>query len=137
MVKLLDAIFCDDIRYETNNKLSLMGLYNDRMIFHTGNVTEIKWPLPVRVSVLLRFIIEITDEHPDNFEFEYFVNDKSIIKLNGNYKIEANTLLTNLALTAEGIPLEPGNLGFSIKLLKGSNLLFSEERMHALKILND
>lgn len=136
-MKLLDAIFCDDIRYEMNNKFSLMGLYNDRIIFHSSNSSDIKWPLSMKLAVLLRFMLEETDERPDRFEFEYFLNEKSIIKMNGDYRIEANHFLASLCLTAEGIPLEPGNLGFSLKLFKGAILLLAEDRKHALQILNE
>jgi hypothetical protein len=54
-MKFLDAIFCDDIRQELNNKLSLMGLYNDRMVLNINNENEITWPQPINLSALLRF----------------------------------------------------------------------------------
>lgn len=132
-MKLIDVLFCDDIRIEINNKLSLIGLYSDRIIFYVNNKAEIQWPLPTKLSILLRFKIEQKEKKPSRFELEYFLNNQSI---NNKIQGEINNveLHINLALTAN-IPLEPGHLGFSIKLFEKDNLLFSEENMDAIKIL--
>lgn len=54
-MKLIDALFCDDIRHEANNKISLMGLFNDHMVIRLDNINDSKWPLLINLSTLLRF----------------------------------------------------------------------------------
>lgn len=133
-MKLYDIIFCDDIRYEINNKLSLMGLYNDKIVFRTD---QKQLPPRIKLSALLRFKLEVSEEYPDRFEFEYIVNNKSLPKLDGIFQIDNNQSLTQifLTLTAEGLPLEPGNLGFSIKIHRGNKLLLSEKHKQAIQVL--
>lgn len=136
-MRLLEALFCDDVRFELNNKLSLMGLYADRIVFRAAPDKELKWPLPIRLATLLRFRLDPTDERPDSFDFEYFMNDKSIVQLSGPMKVDGAQTYMNLTLNAEGIPLELGALGFTIKLKKADKVVFSEEQKHALKILKE
>jgi len=53
-MKITNDIICDDIRYEEQGKLSLMGIYEKNIIF---NVTPDKkgiWPKPFSFSVFLR-----------------------------------------------------------------------------------
>lgn len=134
-MKFLDAIFCDDIRQEINNKLSLMGLYNDQMVLNSNNENEITWPQPINLSALLRFSFENEKERPNSFEFEYWLNKKSIIKINGELNINANDKSQfQLIVNGIGIPLEPGNLGFSIKLYSQKKLLLSKKNESALII---
>ena len=135
-MKLIDIIFCDDIRNEVNNKTSLMGLYNDRIIIHTQPDKAISWPVPMRLAVYLRFALGDKDLHPEQFIFEYFLNNKNTIKIEGTInKIEKDQLQFNLMLIADGVPIESGMLGASIKILKEKRVLFSEENMQLLKIL--
>lgn len=138
-MKFLDAIFCDDIRQEINNKLSLMGLYNDRMVLNVNKQVEVTWPQPINLSTLLRFSFEKDEEQPDCFEFEYLLNKKSIIKING--ELNNNTNDKNqfqLIINGTGIPLEPGELGFSISLYIRENILLCEKKETALTIsVND
>ncbi|MGD9108798.1 MAG: hypothetical protein PVI75_06485 [Gammaproteobacteria bacterium] len=135
-MKLYDFIFCDDIRYEQNNKLSLMGLYNDCVIIQVNRGNAINWPLPMTLASLLRFQIEANDEKPDNFEFEYFMNGKHAIKIQGQINIDKTDLSSfNLAIKNRVVPIEPGVLGFAIKLLKKGKLLYSEIKKNAIKIL--
>ncbi len=126
-MKFLDANFCDDIRQEINNKISLMGLYNDRIVLHIKNQNEISWPQPINLSALLRFSIKKYEERPDRFEFEYFLNKKNIVKIAGELHI--NTIdRFQLIINGTGIPLERGNLGFLINLYARKNLLLSEKK---------
>ncbi|MFA6036880.1 MAG: hypothetical protein WC748_02005 [Legionellales bacterium] len=123
-MKLTDIIFCDDIRIELNNKFSLMGVYNDKIIFHAQNST-IKFPLPLKLALFLRFKLDVEDEHPENFEFIYFMNREEILKINGDIKSNDDTVL--LALAHQTLPLKKGELNFSIKLLKNNKTLFQQE----------
>ena len=134
-MKFLDAIFCDDIRQELNNKLSLMGLYNDRMVLNINNENKITWPQPINLSALLRFSLSEKNEKPDSFEFEYLLNNKNIVKITGDLNVSNyDSSQFQLILNGVGIPLEPGNLGFSIKLYSRKKLLLTEKNGSVLII---
>ena len=133
-MKLLYIIFCDDIRQEINNKFSLIGLYNDRIVF-INKKSEITWPQPINLSVFLRFSVDKNKELPDAFEFEYHLNKTPIVKINGQLNIDIkNESQFQLAINRVYIPLEPGYLGFSIKLYSHKKILFSEVKEAALVI---
>lgn len=133
-MKLVDFIFCEDIRFEINNKLSLIGVFSDQIILQVNDISKVTSPFRMRLAALFRFKIEEVKVHPDKFELEYFLNDKAIIKMNGAINISNPQLSTNLALTVEGITVEPGNLGFIIKLFNQNDIILSEENMSAMKI---
>lgn len=133
-MQLANFIFCDDIRYEKNNKLSLMGLYNDSIIIQSSNKDRIKWPIQMVLALVLRFRMDADDKKPDNFELEYFINKKSIAKIQGQANIPATSSSTFNLTTRTPIPIEPGTLGFTIKLLKKDNLLFSKTQSNAIEI---
>ena len=134
-MKLVDALFCDDIRHEANNKVSLMGLYNDRIVVHLDNSTEPKWPLPINLSTLLRFSLEDTEKCPVQFTFEYLLNEKTIVKIDGGVNLDTAKRIFTLALTGKGIPLEPGDLGYSIKIFDNDHSYIVETNKTALKII--
>lgn len=136
-MKFVDVLFCDDIRFEINNKLSLVGLYADKIVINSPQLKQITWPIIKKLSIFLRFLLEENEDLPSKFEFEIFLNEKSIVKLPGDFEIKRNLLTTNLAINMEGIPLEPGYLGFSIKMLHNKNELFFEKRMEAVKISHE
>lgn len=134
-MKLIDALFCDDIRHEASNKVSLMGLYNDRIVIHLDNPAEIKWPLPINLSTLLRFSIEETEKLPIQFEFEYLLNEKAIVKIEGSVDLNKSNKIFTIALTGSGIQVEPGDLGFSIKVFNNEHIYLTEKNNTALKII--
>ncbi len=134
-MKLIDTLFCDDIRHEASNKLSLMGLYNDRIFLRVDNSAEIKWPLPINLATLLRFSLEDTEQNSAQFEFEYLLNTKPTVKINGNVNLDNAKKIFSIAITGNGIPIEPGDLGFSIKIYDDKKVYLSEINNSALKVI--
>ena len=135
-MKIIDAIFCEDIRFEVNNKLSLMGLYSDQIIFQSNGsaATEIKWPIATTLALLLRFKIEKNEKHPDQFKFEYLIKNSPLINISGQINMDKEQSTISIALLTPQLPLRPGNLGFSIQLLEGSESVFSYENEAAIEI---
>lgn len=133
-MKFINAFFCDDIRFEANNKLSLMGLYSDSMVCSQ----HIKLPIPARLAILLKFTLEKDDTKPRYFEFKYFLRDKELMSVNGEMQPNISNNNMQLVINAEGLMLETGELGYSIALLddKKNNLLVKKD-MHALKIMTE
>jgi hypothetical protein len=135
-MKFIDALFCDDIRHESNNKVSLMGLYNDSIVLRPNVTMEVKWPVSINLATLLRFSLEETEKYLAEFIFEYFLNEKTIIKIDGKINLDNTKKIFTLAITGNGIPLEPGNLGFSIKIYAENHVYLSEINKTALKIMH-
>ncbi|RUR20587.1 hypothetical protein ELY21_00430 [Legionella sp. km535] len=135
-MKIIDAIFCEDIRFELNNKLSLMGLYSDQIIFQTNGsaAAEIQWPIATTLALLLRFKIEKNEKHPDQFKFEYLIENSPLINISGQINMDKKQSTISIALLTPQLPLRPGNLGFSIQLLEGSESVFSYENNAAIEI---
>ncbi|WP_131778373.1 hypothetical protein [Legionella bozemanae] len=132
-MKLLDTLFCEDIRFEQNNKLSLMGLYSDQIVFIL-NETEIKWPISTNLALLLRFKKEHNEKLPNLFVFEYFLKDKLLAEIKGEIRIDENQSTFSLALLTPQLPVEPGYIAFKINLYDRENVLFSFENNKAIKI---
>ncbi|HSW70052.1 MAG TPA: hypothetical protein VLI69_07895 [Gammaproteobacteria bacterium] len=116
-MKFIDVLFCDDIRVEINNKVSLMGLYNDRIVFRTHDQTKIEWPAKMDLAILVRLSISEKDMHPISFTFECFSNEKSVVKIEGDADLaSSNGSIFALILNTKNISLNSGNLGYSIKI---------------------
>jgi hypothetical protein len=116
-MKFIDVLFCDNIRVEINNKLSLMGLYNDRIVFHTHDQTKIEWPVNMDLAMLVRFSISEKEKYPIAFTFECFSNDKSVVKVDGNVDLASTDgSIFSIILNTKNIPLSSGDLGYSIKI---------------------
>lgn len=132
----MDAIFCEDIRFEVNNKISLMGLYTDQIIFRFPETpeSEIKWPVVTNLALLLRVRIEKNEKYPSRFKFAYFLNDKKIATIEGKINTNDNQYLLNLILLTPQISLQPGDLSFFIELLNEQDSLFTYKEECAIKI---
>ncbi len=133
-MKLLDALFCDDIRVEINNKFSLMGLYNDRMVY--PNTTS--FPIFSRLFAFLRFSFDKSAPTISNFKFNYLLNQKTILELQGQIQLLAAQRFANLIIQAEGLKLEQGELGYSIIICNEQNEeIFKKHEKSALKIITE
>jgi len=137
-MKLIDTLFCDDIRVEVNNKISLMGLYNDRIVFRSYEKKIFEWPIKMDLAILIRLMINNKDKKPISFTFEAFSNDKSIAKIEGNMDLSNfDNSVFCLILTTKNIDLNPGNFGYSIKINDNKNEYLHHVNKSALKILSE
>lgn len=118
-MKIIDYIFCDDIRTEQLNKSSLMGVYNDRVRIQVAQGAEIKWPLALRLCCFVRFKIDKTDEVPDSFTFEYLMNGQplGIGPISGPLKDKQTDQLSSLSILGQ-LPIHEGSLGFKLAFSK-------------------
>ena len=74
MTRALHSLFCDDIRQEVGNKLSLMGIYNGSMV-----VPSFPYELP-RLFVCMRATASAGEEFK-SLTFVVMVNDESIVEI--------------------------------------------------------
>ena len=59
---LKDFIVCDDIRTEINNKVSLIGVYNDTINFIVPESAANAWPKILRLGLFIRLILDDTEK---------------------------------------------------------------------------
>ena len=62
-MKLKDFIICDDIRTEINNKVSLIGVYNDALNFMVPERAINTWPKILRLGLFIRLAIGNPEEY--------------------------------------------------------------------------
>ena len=61
-MKLKDFIICDDIRTEINNKVSLIGVYNDSINFVVPESAADAWPKILRLGLFIRLALNDIEE---------------------------------------------------------------------------
>ncbi len=88
-MKVIDFIFCDDVRREIGNKITLVGVYNEKLTI-TPQEKSIEWPLNFNLGVYARFLIEPTDPEFDSFQFTFTHNSEPIVKIKGSIISEIN-----------------------------------------------
>lgn len=86
-MRISDFIICDDIRFEQLNKVSLMGLYNDRIAITVPEKKSIKWPLVMSLGLYVR-VESVEKKIPSDFNFKisFLMNDKELGGLQGSGK---------------------------------------------------
>ena len=133
-MKIIDCIFCDDIRFELQHKVSLMGIYSDRMVFTVTEDAVINGAISTKLSLFLRIKMEDQMLLPERFKFEYFLNSQSLICIEQSIQANKESSFINLALVIPNLMLNVGGLGFVVKLFAKDRRLFIHENMNALKI---
>ena len=85
-MKLLYNLFCDDIRQEVSGKVTLVGVYNDRMVFNPPpNSKDVPWPITLKLGVYAKIFFDSEDKDIDSFELELFLDNKTRLqKIDGN-----------------------------------------------------
>ncbi len=61
-MKLRDFIICDDIRIETGNKQTLVGVYQDTIDFPGTPADSDKWPKALKLGFFARILLESKDD---------------------------------------------------------------------------
>lgn len=78
-MKLNNFVICDDIRTEISKKYSLIGLYDDAIIFNTTPDKKNTWPKSMRISFLINLQIDEGEiGNYSSFKFVTFYNKKRI-----------------------------------------------------------
>jgi len=131
-MKLLDVLFCDDVRFEANNKMSVMGLYNDRMVYPKAA----QWPVTSRMAVLMRFSIDQQEQLPRSFELKCFLKDKNVIEVKGEIQPNSSQSVVCLVVNAEGVQLDIGELGYEISMYdENKEVILNKKSKSAIKIM--
>jgi hypothetical protein len=97
-LKILNYIFCDDIRHEIGGKVTLVGVYNDRIVFNPPpNLKDVPWPVTLKLGVFVKLCFDSEDKDIDSFELELLLNnDKILQRINGKIAKKAERQFLNI-----------------------------------------
>lgn len=84
-MKVTDFIICDDVRIEQLNKVSLMGLYNDKIAITVEDKSAVKWPFVMSLGIYIRLDSAPKEMPPSfNFDVHFLLNGNKLGGLEGN-----------------------------------------------------
>ena len=125
-MRLIDFIIADDIRQELGNKISVMGIYNDRMNFNMPK--GIEGPFPFHLGTLIRILLEENDQIPDRFSVSILFDEKEVGSITGGVKTTAekiNFIVIPIVVNALPIP-GSGVLRANVKVYSGDTIVLDE-----------
>jgi hypothetical protein len=103
-MKLLDFVVCDDIRHERGDKLSFMGVFADTIKVQVPKGAP--RPIPFRVAVFFRILIDDTDPVPDRFKATLMLGGTEIAKFEGTVGPRGRPRLMGFPLPLGAVPIE-------------------------------
>lgn len=121
-MKFIDFIVAEDIRFETGNKFSVMGIYSEIIGLNLRN--DINWPLPFRFGVFIRLDTKGCNELPDRFVLTVDHDGNNIAHVDGVLDIKKATNTISLPLVLSPFPLPGyGKIQFNFKIYRDKKLL--------------
>ena len=120
-MKLETVMICDDIRQELGGKQSLMGLYNDIILFEPVPAGAQAWPKLMKLAFFIRLTLDEKESIPPgaSFSFSYSRGDESVEILRSPIlmKTSAPSRVVNLSIVANPFIIKgPGEMSFSLQL---------------------
>jgi len=124
-MKLIDFIVCDDIRQEIGGKVTLVGVYEDRIMINTPSREAIRWPVQLKLGFFLRLLNDDTAPDMDNFELQVTSNKKTICRLSGPLKIKKQPGLMNLFFVNSAVKFpSEGRLSVALIFKKAEDVVY-------------
>lgn len=133
-MRISDFIICDDVRQEQFNKISLMGLYNDRIAITVVDKKSVKWPFVIGLGLYVRIDSDAGKVPNDfNFKIAFLMNDKELGGLEGTGKASNPSVAVIPAKVPQFPITEVGNLKFilSIKDKAGAEIF---SHTHSIRV---
>jgi hypothetical protein len=127
--KISIILICDDIRQEVGGKQSLMGIYNDVIIFGPSPEGVPAWPKLMRLGFFIRLSFNEDEKIPEGttFLFSFRRGDESVQIARGQFIINEQTRVhfANLVIMANPFVINgPGEIKFSLLLLDAQGKAF-------------
>ncbi|SNX59754.1 hypothetical protein SAMN06296273_1188 [Nitrosomonas ureae] len=124
-MRISDFIIAEDIRNETGNKFSIMGIYNEEIILNQPE--DVKWPIPFRFGIFIRIDMEDSTEAPNRFLFKIIRDEKLEAQVDGNIESIENAPTITIPLVLFPFPIfGDGKLQFCFEVFKEDNLLIEQ-----------
>lgn len=114
-----------------------MGVFNDRLLVRGPPEGPAKWPIPIKLCTFLRIQFSENEVRPDEFIFEYIINEKSLGPMKGLVRTDPAQQIALITIFGQGIPLEKGTLGFRLSLKKSGNAVQEFNLPKAIQIIDE
>ena len=128
-MKLDTLLICDDIRQEVGGKQSLMGLYNDAIIFEASPEGLPAWPKLMKLGFFIRLSFTEDDKIQEGtaFSFSFRRGDEAVEIARGLFAVQgpAHSRFASLSIMANPFVINgPGEMVFSLLLLDAQGRAF-------------
>jgi hypothetical protein len=122
-------LICDDIRQEVGGKQSLMGLYNDAIIFGPAPEGIPVWPKLMRLGFFIRLSFNEDDKIQEGttFSFSFRRGDESVEIAKGPLAVQgsAHPRFASLSIMTNPFVINgPGEMTFTLLLLDSQGKAF-------------
>ena len=135
-MNIIDFIVCDDIRHEVSNKNTIIGAYDEQLVFHVQDVTVDQWPKQLKLGFFIRIKLHEGDPMPDEFHVEFVHEGKIFSNVRGSFSVPSKITLINLALVSNHFKISgKGQISFNVKLLKSNKLIFESSPDYRLTVM--
>ncbi len=129
-MRFIDFIIAEDIRFETGNKYSVMGIYSE--VIGLNLQDNAQWPIAYRFGIYIRLEIEDSDHViPNRFSLKVDHNGNNIAVMDGDIHVKTAEPISmrtiSLPLVLYPFPLPgPGIIRFNCEIYNNEELLNSE-----------
>ena len=129
-MKLDTLLICDDIRQEMGGKQSLMGLYNDAIIFEPSPEGVPAWPKLMRLGFFTRLSFSEDDKIQEGttFSFSFRRGSESFEIARGPFAVQEPAVhprFVSLSIMTNPFVINgPGEMTFSLLLLDAQRRAF-------------
>ncbi|NQT61215.1 MAG: hypothetical protein HQ557_19790 [Bacteroidetes bacterium] len=97
-MKLQTFIVCDDIRNEIGQKHSLIGVYDDRILFNVTPDKKNTWPKQMKLGIFAKISFE--ELTPKSFSFKMKYNENDVLLGEGSVNIKESEKNMNKFIVA-------------------------------------
>ncbi len=117
-MKLIDFIICDDIRFETSGKNTLIGVYGDMNFTYKKGEAKPENVI-YRMGVFIRCLIDEKDQIPDSFQLILIHSKKGALPpINGTLVSKEGIKLFNIAIVNNILLHTEGIITFKLTFKK-------------------
>ena len=118
-MRITTFLACDDIRQEIGNKVTLIGLYENRIRVQVLEPEKLQWPIHMRLAFYIKTRLDSKSEGvPIRFEFEVVHNGSGIARASGKVSRISETGDINLVVNFHSIPIPgEGKLNFNLQMM--------------------
>ena len=132
-MKLIDFIVCDDIRTEINNKVSIIGVYDDTINFIVPESAAGAWPKILKLGIYIRLALENIEEHNNikKLLIDFTIDNEKIIHAEQtmNLNIQEFSLIKRLAISVVFNHIQiprTGDMEISLSVLDNNDKLIQK-----------
>ncbi len=127
-MEIIDFIVCDDIRYEIGNKVTLVGVYGEAIVFGEKDISDVKWPKAMRLGIFMRSLFTPEEPFPNKFEIDILYDGEKKLSIPGVIKREVNAaqkeFMISVAVVAGSFPFHGvGPISFKLKYFENDKLI--------------